>query len=288
MSSEIIFQIIKIILQIIVAFFEISLAVTAFWITTRREIPRVIGAYRAQSFLLTIAAILIIISKQYENSSGAEKVLIYQPWDIILFVVKVFISQPWGIILFVAALPLSLGVSIRWILARATVHESGFSIHRILTRVTVYQPRQEKGKVANWAKAVWLKSRYEASGKTGLSFVGLLVLAFAIVCFGIDIDVDKRLGIAISLLLHLTGLYNTKERKDVISQMIGILTMDQGMLLAIVKIVSFPFPADLFVFAVYSYTVITLLLLFFIVPSLRRLHKTIDLDKIAVESELRG
>lgn len=278
MSLEVTSHVIVAFYHVIVAFAEISLVGTAFLITTRREIHQVIGAYRWQSLLLALADSFIIISKRYENLSGASLALAGTSATQLLSVI---------LPLSIVALPLSLGFTIHRILAGATVHEP-VSIRWILTGTGAYEPNQKNSVIINQAKAVWLKSRYDASGKTGLSFFGLLVLAFAIVFFGINIDVDKRLGIAVSLLLHLTGLYNAKARKDVIAQMIGILTMDQGMLLAIVKIVDFPFPADLFVLAVYFYTVITLLLLFFIVPSLHRLHKTIDLDEIAVKSDLRG
>lgn len=262
MSLEVIFL-------IAIALAEISLIVTAYLITTWREIPKVIQAYRTQSFLLTLAAILIATVGQWKNlvdNTPLEKLR------------HMFASQTLGAIALIALLPLGLGLSIRWILARATV----------------YEPGQERVVMLRQAQAAWLEPRYGVSGKTTLYFLALVVLSFAIVFLGINfsgIDInneDEKLGISVSLLLHLAGLYNTLSRKDVISQMIGVLTMDQGMLLAIVKIVSIPVPATLFVIAVYFYTLITLILLFLIVPSLRRVRESINLDEIAAQSDLKG
>lgn len=268
------------ILPIFVAFAEILLVVTAFWITTRREIPQVIRAYRWQSLLLAFATAFIIankLSKQREKlfGEGLLEQIEYRP------------ASPFGdviVVVFIAALPLVLAVYIQRILAGATVYES-VGLRWIFTPHAL---KQKNSTISNQAIAVWLKPRYKVSKRVVLLFFSLLMLSFAIVFFGINIKIDTRLGLAVALILHLTGLYNARVRKDVISQMIGILTMDQGMLLAIVKMVNFPTPAILFVLALYFYTGITLLLLFVILPSLRRIHQTIDLDEIATKSELRG
>lgn len=252
--------------SILIALFEVFLVITAYLITVRREIPQVIQAYRWQSFLLTFTAVLIATIGQWNTLAGntlGEKLS------------QMFSSKSLTAIVLIAALPFVLGISIRWILARATVYEP---------------ERKSTTPIELQAKPIWLQARYEVSGKAALTFLGLLALAIGIAFtgFGDNVSADEKLGISVSLLLHLIGLYNTFGRRDVISQMIGILTTDQGMYLAIVKIVSIPVPATLFVAAVYFYTLITLVLLFLIVPALRHTQESIDLDEIASNSELRG
>lgn len=251
--------------SILIGLFEALLLITAYLITVRREIPQVIDAYRWQSFLLTGVALLVATIGQWnilEGNTLGDKLS------------QMFSSKSLLPIMLIAALPLALGLYIRRVLAYATAHEPG----------------QDSTATGLRAGAIWFEARYDVSGKAALAFMGLLVLAIGIAFTGFrnNVSASDKLGISVSLLLHLVGLYNTFSRKEIISQTIGILTMDQGMYLAIVKIVSIPVPAILFVVAVYFYTLITLFLLFLILPSLRRTQESIDLDQIASNSELRG
>ena len=77
-------------------------------------------------------------------------------------------------------------------------------------------------------------------------------------------------------------------RHDIISQVIGLLVMDHGLYLAVVKIVAVPVPATFFVISLYFYTLITLVILLVLVPQMRRRTNTIDLDEIAHNSTLEG
>lgn len=93
-------------------------------------------------------------------------------------------------------------------------------------------------------------------------------------------------GLIASLCLHLIGLYNMIVKRDIISQVIGLLIMDHGLYLAIVKVVAIPVPAFLFVIALYFYTLITVSILLLMLPNLSDAAHTIDLDLIAKSSEL--
>ena len=242
---------------------ELLLLITAYQITIQRDIPQVISAYRWQSFILTGTALLIALS---ESVRGVRSIQ------------DLFTSQTLFAILLIALLPLALGLFIHWILKRATIYVP--ERQRSFLKLSA----QEK----QLAQAIWFEQRYVTPGHTGLKFLALILIAFAIVFLGIDIDIGEKLGISVSLTLHLVGLYNTFSRKDILTQVIGVLTMDQGLYLAIVKIVNIPVPATLFVVALYFYTIITIVILFLVVPQLRHKMGTMNLKEIAAESDLKG
>jgi len=78
-------------------------------------------------------------------------------------------------------------------------------------------------------------------------------------------------------------------KRDLISQTIGLLVMDQGLYLAVLKVVDVPVPALYFVAGLWFYTIITVVILVFLVPQVHRECKGgINLDEIAKQSELRG
>jgi len=169
-------------------------------------------------------------------------------------------------------------------LARATVYQEGQKIKP--SWKSPFASEEQK----RLARAIWFTQRHGITESAYLwVFLGLIVLAFAIVFIGkVGNEPDTQIGVAVSLALHLIGLYNTFLRRDILTQIIGILTMDQGMYLAILKLVTIPAPAFLFVMALYFYTGITVLILFFILPQLRQEMNTLSLDEIARDSRLEG
>lgn len=251
-------------IEILVALGEFSLLITAYQITARHSIPQVINAYRLQSFILAATALLIAV---LDPTTGQIKHL-----------EELGTSGTLLAIFLIALLPLSLGLLIRWIQARATIYEP--EQRRSFWRLSAEEKRL--------ATSIWLEHRHPVSAWASLTFMFLVLLAFTIVFLGINIDIDEKIGISASLALHLTGLYNTTSRKDILSQVIGVLTMDQGLYLAIVKIVNIPVPATLFVIALYFYTIITIIILFLVVPQLRHVMRTINLDEIIEISDLQG
>ncbi|MBK8050830.1 MAG: hypothetical protein IPK16_29235 [Anaerolineales bacterium] len=97
-----------------------------------------------------------------------------------------------------------------------------------------------------------------------------------------------RVGLAVALALNLVGLFNMIIKQDIISQVIGLLIMDQGLYLAVVKIVKIPVPATYFVISLYFYTLITVFILLILLPKLRATAQSIDLTEIAHESDLKS
>jgi hydrogenase-4 membrane subunit HyfE len=122
------------------------------------------------------------------------------------------------------------------------------------------------------------------------AFVLIVVLAALIVWqFPNQSSSDETIGLVVSLTLHLLGLYMIAYKQDLISQTVGLLVMDHGLYLAVVKIVELPVPGLLFVIGLWFYTFITLFILYFLVPQVRRsVTDGIALDRIARKSDLTG
>jgi hydrogenase-4 membrane subunit HyfE len=230
---------------------EIFLLVTALLITMTNSIKQVIVIYRLQCILLAL-----VISLTAMTNPKATDVAAFIP--------------------FILFLPLLLALVIKPLLARATI--AGSSLKLALS----HSETQE-------AERVWRSNDIAPSKSLRdiiwvIAIVGLAVL----VAFRPNIDSQLQMGVMVSLSLHLIGLYNMIFKRDLISQVIGLLIMDQGLYLAVIKIVAIPIPAALFVVSLYFYTLITLFILVFLLPRVRFSTGTTDLSKIAQDSNLEG
>jgi hypothetical protein len=78
------------------------------------------------------------------------------------------------------------------------------------------------------------------------------------------------------------------KKGDIIAQVIGLLTMDHGLYLAVVKIVAIPVPANFLILALYAYTLITVAFVVVIVPQVSHFTKSTDLEAVTRSSELKG
>lgn len=243
-------------MDLILAAVEISLLFTAFLITTHNAVEGVIIYYRVQSILLAfitggVALVSLLDDRNFSFS------------DFWLFISVVF-------------LPLVLAISIKWLLARATIQT---------LQAKVQSPAAER---------VWLQQISEVSPWSVALFLGLVGLSTAVAFGGVlrldnpQIDLRLRISLLVSISLFLTGLLNTASKSDIISQVVGLLTMDHGLYLAVVTIVDFQRLAGLFILALYFYTFITISIIVLIVPQVRQGANSIDLDTIANGSDLEG
>jgi len=240
---------------------EIFLLFTAFLITTHDAVKGAILYYRIQSFLLafvTASAALIFLLEQGDAPH----------------------SSFW-LIFGIVALPLTLGFWIEWLLARATIQTSQ-NLFRFNSRQSLA------------AERAWLRQISEVSPLTVALFLGLIGLSTAVAFGGIlplgndQFDLSQRISLLVSISLFLAGVLNTAAKADIISQVIGLLTMDHGLYLAVVTIVHIPFPAWLFIIALYFYTAITIAIIVVIIPKVRYETGSIHLDEIASGSDLEG
>lgn len=241
------------ILNLILILLEIFLLITAWSITTRQIIKKVVAAYRNQSFLLAGVTLVTALNALFLRKEGVT--------ELILF----------------SLLPVSLAFMIEPLLVLATVIAPGLRLWPTVKDRFV-------------AEQIWRKQEGKDDPLAIVFFLGSLTLAIwiAFVAIVVEFDTPERIGLAVSLTLHLIGLYNTAIKRNIISQVVGLLTMDHGFYLATINIVAVPVPAGIFVLALFFYTFITFAILLFLVPQVRYHTKTIDLDQIAEDSDLKG
>lgn len=236
---------------------EIFLLITTLLISTSSSVVRIIQNYQVQSYLLAfITGGTVFIAFMEEPRLDT---------FFLIFVIMI--------------LPIGLALLINFILARATL---GSVQHRFSLSAI---ERQE-------AHYIWRRNETTTSIRIreAMVFGSLVTLAF-LVAFQFDIDTfqtTQRIGLMVSLTLYLVGLYNMIIKRDIISQVIGLLIMDHGLYLAVVKIVAIPTPAYYFVLGLVFYTLITLTILIVVMPELRRRTNSINLDEIMEKSNLEG
>ncbi|MCL5994987.1 MAG: hypothetical protein M1546_02890 [Chloroflexi bacterium] len=246
----------------IVNVLEVVMLGTALYLTITDSVSIVISAYRLQSFLLAIVAGTTAIIRAANGDAGVVRLIIL-----------------------VVILPILLVILIRMLLVRATVSSSSL---RLSFRVTAEDSMQ--------AERIWREraTTPQPRPRDILAILALALLAFLIAAFVLPPEGEvkdlllERVGLGVSLTLHLVGLYNMVLKRDIISQVIGLLLMDQGLYLAVVKIVAIPVPAEFFVISLYFYTLITMFILIFLLPKVRQVTNTIDSARIADESTLEG
>lgn len=235
---------------------ETGLLVTAFLIAVTSSISRVVRTYRLQS--LGLALVTGLAALQQLLSGAAEA----------------------GFLGLIVVLPLVLAGGVHYLLARATAHYGP-------------APQRSSRAMVREAERVW-RDTSEKSVTVHLfdvgAFLGLVAFAFLVAyqIFPVQSEEADQIGLMVSLSLHLTGLYNMVFKRDIISQIIGLLVMDHGLYLAVVKVVPIPELATFFVISLYFYTLITMAILVFLLPQVRRVTGEIDLDEIARRSGLKG
>jgi hydrogenase-4 membrane subunit HyfE len=266
---------------------EVILLLTALTIITSNTVSQKITLYRIQSGLLAFVTGLSAFIKAMDGSGG----------NLIL------------LILLIAMLPLLLAWAIKTLLARATLSippTVSFRDQVLPVLAWLFRPllpkRLEESreikrslfffkKIERDAEREWL--RYKAPAKVPIQllvFLTLVFVAFLIVSqiITVGFELSERIGLVVSLALHLIGLYNMVIKQDIISQVIGLLIMDHGLYLAVVKIVEIPVPATFFVMSLYFYTLITLFILVILLPRVRQVTASIDLTEISNQSNLKG
>lgn len=248
-------------IELFLAAIEITLLFTAFLVTVHNGVEGAIQYYRIQSILLAFVTGGFALVSLLDGSP-------FSFLDFWLFSGVVF-------------LPLALAISIKWLLARATMQASGNPFK--FSRPQLFS-----------AERVWLQQTLQASAWSVALFLGAVGLSAAVAFGGVfpldnqQITLLLRASLLVSISLFLAGLLNTASKSDIISQVIGLLTMDHGLYLAVVTIVDFQRLAWLFIAALYFYTFITLSIIVILIPRVRQDANSIDLDAIANGSDLKG
>ena len=252
----------------IISLFEFLILFASLFIVSTTTIGHIIAAYRVQTALLGVLALVIL----------------YRSW--IHFIPLHFMSID---SLFITALifwPVLLFFLIKRALMLATVSETKWRINM--------EDQMEIHRV--WTEASF-REDHTTMSRTGVAmafFLALLVFAFVVALqftTGPEKNLESipnRVGLGVALALQLAGLFTMMTKREIISQVVGLFVMDHGMYLAMIVLTDMPFPAAEFLLALYLYTFITIMLLFFILPNLRRIKGRIDLDALSADSKLKG
>jgi hydrogenase-4 membrane subunit HyfE len=238
---------------------EWALIFLAYKITTGKTIKDAIFWYRLQCLTLAYATTTTAIIRSTDNS-------------LVLFAL-------------IGILPLGLFWVIEALLMNATLYDPSLRLWQQFKAPS----RQFQYKIERiWKNVEGVSSSNRIEVVVFAIFLSIAILITQLVSVQSSLPIYRieRVGLIVSLGLHLIGLYNMIVKRDVFSQVIGLLIMDHGLYLAIVKIVAVPVPANLFVLALYFYTLITAIILVLMLPRVSAATDTIDLDQIAKTSEL--
>lgn len=287
----------RLIAQGLVDLLEVMLIIMALAVTVANSISDAVKWYQWQCLVLAVVTTLTAII-----AVGAHP-------DLLLSDVQTWFDLI-PLILLIALLPTVLFFAIRPLLHRATLATAPSSNQDTLKTLLVaifvspveglthwcpqrLAPRMQRYReLERDAEALW-QSRQTTQNRlrTMLQFLLLVVIAILVPFYMASTTYFKtsaHVGLAVSLILHLVGLFNMFTRHDIISQVIGLLIMDQGLYLAVVRIVAIPVPAIYFVVSLYFYTLITIFVLVILLPKIRETAHSIDLADIANESDLKS
>jgi hydrogenase-4 membrane subunit HyfE len=225
------------------------MVIIALAISASNTLKQMIRLYRYQAMVLTIVALLTAFTPQRAT-----------------FAV-------------LAALPAGLALLVAPLLGRASLIQSPRGPTRLRDA-----PRH--------ADLIWLQhgdSRLSGGISAGIDMV---LIATAVLVAdrlvgrlgGVGTGSTVVPSLAASIALLLQGLFTMSIKRDIIAQIVGLLVMEHGLFLAAV-LVAPPGLATLFVISLFFYVLVTLTILLWILPELRRASRSIQLSD---NSRLKG
>jgi hydrogenase-4 membrane subunit HyfE len=284
-------------LQQILLPLEVGLLFTTLLITLEDSIATVIRLYRSQTGLLLIVVFLTTFIRSIESAGGASGLGTAQPdpGRTVLLLGLIAVT-PCFLFLFIDRMLKHATTSIvkGGPLGRLTPEEEAL----VLRIWSGSEPEQrdadlysEHRLASSDAEGVGSPPLSRPRSRAGLDllFFGFLVILSFLVAFRIfptsSTNQQDAIGLAVPLTLHLAGLYNTVIRRDVLTLIIGLLIMDHGLYLAVVKIVAVPIPATFFVIALLLYTLITVVILTVMIPRFIRAFSEAEQARRKKEAE---
>jgi hydrogenase-4 membrane subunit HyfE len=147
--------------------------------------------------------------------------------------------------------------------------------------------REEAERSIREAVPMWLEHSLSPRRQRSSAAISLLLTAFAyILAFSVlGSDRHLALSLAVSLTLLMLGMFTMINREDLISQIMGLLVMDHGLFLAVVRVMALPSLVSTFVVSLFLYILITLVILVILLPELHERSATIE---VRDQRELRG
>lgn len=237
------------------------LVIIALWISATRTLTLMVRLYQAQALVLTTVVLITAFESQRTMLALG----------------------------LVAILPLTLAAIVPPLLARATVDATSTRLGAPTSeRTSLSSFSAAQRRALNEAKLIWLQhggSRLPVSLSTAIDM--FLIATAVLVAYrlgGGSEPVRVAPNLAVSLALLLQGLFTMINKNDIVSQIIGLLVVDQGLFLAAVRVAP-PALADLFVLSLFLYVLVTLTILVWVLPGLHRTSSSIE---VVDNAELRG
>jgi hydrogenase-4 membrane subunit HyfE len=178
--------------------------------------------------------------------------------------------------------PLLLAITIEYMLAQATIPPPGSGGRQ-------YLRRSYWRSLLPQAASVWLRhGPRPVRTANGLVNLGLVMTTY-VVAFWMEnrLDIEQigdKFGLGISVSLLVLGLYALGTQRNLIAQVMGLLVAEHGLFLAVVRIVP-PRTLPIFIISLLLYILLTLMILFVLLPDLHRVSGSIDVND---QRELRG
>lgn len=251
------------------------------------------------SFLMLLLALMISTARTVH-----QMIPLYQVQSISLAFVTLF--STWegnlrtpqgGMMYFFVIIPVILALIIKPLLAQATCAGDDSTVDRLKPlffrslRETQYRR----------AMPAWLQSRQTPKTRMFSILIDLSLIALAFlmaynliggsltsaqVSSGAEVNSPfSPNDLAVSFSLLLLGISILTSKEDMISQVMGLLVMEQGMFLAAVRVVASLSIKAYFILGLFLYTMITLIILIFLLPELQRASGSVELDQ---QTQLKG
>ena len=244
-----------------------------------------------------LALLMLLMALLIASARTVQQMIRYYQWQCLLLAVITFVvgatpdaaQNTEGVfrinVIIFAAIPLLLAYLIEPLLANATVPEelSFGQRWRRLTSRSVY------AEIRRRALPSWLEKRPTRRGAMLYLAVnlGLMVLAYFVAhqllppanAQEINQGIPQANSLAVSLALVLVGLVSMTNKQDIISQIMGLLVMEDGLFLAAIRVTAVRTVISTFIVSLFLYTIITLLLLAVLLPELHRLSGTLEIDE---------
>jgi len=240
----------------------------AMLISTTSTIQRMVSYYRLQAVGLAVIVVLTVATAPPFNGALAS----------------------------IAALPIMMAFLVPPLLARATIVAPAARTTAPSRRVRAVL--RDLSGAERSAQRVWLQYGRSRLLPTMTVAVDLLLTIFGfVVAYQLITRTPSAVqshftknspeinSLAVGLSMLLIGIFTMINRRDIISQIIGLLVMEHGLFLVVVKVIVQPALTVAFVGSLFFYVLITLLILVWLLPELHRVSHSIDLDD---QCELKG
>jgi hydrogenase-4 membrane subunit HyfE len=248
------------------------------FLSTARTVQEMLPYYRIQCLILSIVTVFTAVELRQDNNQ--------------VIILSLFVT-----------VPMLLAYLIEPLLAQATVPQALTVWQRLWRAISL----RRRASLRQEAIPAWLRSRRATRSALFYLVIDLVLIALAYTTAYVLVSNNGVAGsaalakpmpgginpnvLAVSFSLLLIGLLTMMGTEDLISQVIGLLTMEQGMFLAVVRAVIFSFAPQIFsvriifVVALFLYISVTLIILVFLLPEMHQKSVSLDIEQ---QTQLKG